>query len=402
VSTLRIRGPRTPLGWLGVVALVVLVLGGGSLVAVAMTGDHPRLHAAGAYGASAARTIDDAWPLSSSYASQQTPWGSSNASSTSSTSPSSSTPPTSAGPGSAAPAKSTHNGSAGTAKSSTSQHVAGLTVAPPSVGGRPGPGNTGIPAGTNLTVVRGNQTYSKKGQVISGLDIHGIVTITGANITFKNSIVRGPDSSPSCLTTGVIKAQGTNTTVQDVEVSPTAATACMDGVWTASATLVRLNIHGTVDGVKADGNTRIQDSYIHDLRTFAHDPNQGGGATHNDAVQSFGAGSNIYLVHNYLNVSSHNNATYQLSQDRGIAARNIHIESNWLSGGGCTLNLSSSGGAAITAASGLYVVNNRFSQGTSGFDNCPILLSLNVALAVNSGNVWDGSGKPISAPQQHN
>ena len=245
----------------------------------------------------------------------------------------------------------------------------------------------------------GNQTFTSG--VHSGLDIHGIVTIKGSNVVLKDSIVRGPDTSSGCSNTGLIKVTGSGNTVEDVEVAPTAATACTDGIWASGVTVLRANIHGTVDGMKADSNTTVQDSYIHDLHSFASDPNQGGGATHNDAVQTFTAGSNITLNHNFFTVSSKNNATYQLSQDEGVAATNIKIENNWLYGGACTVNLSSEGGGAVTAGSGIYVLNNRFGQGTSAFD-CPILLSLNFALAGLSGNVWDGSGAAIPSPQQHN
>ena len=169
--------------------------------------------------------------------------------------------------------------------------------------------------------------------------------------------------------------------IQDVEVSPTAATACLDGIWAENATLLRVNIHGTVDGVKASSNTTVQDSYIHDLHEFASDPNQGGGETHNDGVQTFGAGSNITLNHNNIVVSNTDNSTYQLTQDEGVAARNIKIQNNWLYGGGCTLNLSSKGGSAVTAANAISVTGNRFGQGSSVFANCPLLLSNSFALA---------------------
>ena len=75
----------------------------------------------------------------------------------------------------------------------------------------------------------------------------------------------------------------------------------MDGMWASNATLLRMNIHGSVDGVKADNNTTVQDSYIHDLHVFSSDPNQGGGATHNDAVQTFGPAANVSLLHNFFN-----------------------------------------------------------------------------------------------------
>jgi hypothetical protein len=273
--------------------------------------------------------------------------------------------------------------------------------APPSSTAKPGPGNTGVPAGTALRQVNGNQTYSTNGEVISGLDIHGLVTITGSNITLKDSIVRGPDSASGCTDEGVINIKGSGT-VEDTEVDPTAATACMDGVWATSVTLLRVNIHGSVDGVKAGNNTTIEDSYIHDLHSFASDPNQGGGASHNDAVQTFDQDKNVSLIHNFFDVSADDNSDYQLTEDGGLPASNIHIEDNWLYGGGCSLNLSSKGGAAITSGSGIYVLNNRFGLGSTAYAGCPILLSESFTLTQLSGNVWDQNGEAIPKPQQHN
>ncbi|QQR52689.1 hypothetical protein IPG36_01000 [bacterium] len=154
-------------------------------------------------------------------------------------------------------------------------------TATPTPGGKPGASNTGIPAGTSLTVVNGDQTYSTNGQVISGLDIRGYVRVNGANITIKNSIIRGgtkPCTSSNAQNSAPlwVMESATNFTFQDSEIAPSNATACMDGIWASNSTILRANIHGAVDGVKAYDNVTIRDSYIHDLAYFASDPNQGG------------------------------------------------------------------------------------------------------------------------------
>src|SRR5262245_46917359 len=137
---------------------------------------------------------------------------------------------------------------------------------------------TGVPAGTTLTIVNGNQTYSTPGQVISGLDVRGKVIIRANNVTFKNSIVRGPPAGP-CRNGAAIETNGQGIVIQDVEVMMQNPTACLDGIWTynSTVTILRANIHGGVDGVKTGSNILIQDSYIHDMNWFASDPNQGGG-----------------------------------------------------------------------------------------------------------------------------
>ena len=59
-------------------------------------------------------------------------------------------------------------------------------------GGMPGAGNTGVPSGVNLFVHVGDLRITTPGTVIDGWDIRGRVTVGAANVTIKNSIIRGP------------------------------------------------------------------------------------------------------------------------------------------------------------------------------------------------------------------
>ena len=243
--------------------------------------------------------------------------------------------------------------------------------------------------GTHLTVVSGDQKFSTSGQVVSGKDFHGFVRVAGSNITFKNCIFRGgtPSGNNALLDT----ESGTNTIVEDSEFVPAHPAATIDGIWTKNTKIYRANIHGSVDGMKAGSNTLVQDSYIHDMSWFASDPNQGGGATHNDGVQAFADSAGITLEHNTIDMSTSKDPNAAL-QD---AAPNTTVDNNWLDGGGCTLNFADQG----TTLTGLTVTNNRF--GRHSQYQCPILISNSVTLHKNSGNVWVDTGKPIPAPQQH-
>jgi len=255
--------------------------------------------------------------------------------------------------------------------------------------GKPGASNTGVPAGTQLTVVSGNQTFSASGQTISGKDFHGYVKVTGSNITFKDCIFRGgtPSGNNALLDT----ESATNTVVEDSEFVPLHPAATIDGVWTTNTKLYRVNIHGTVDGMKAGNNTLVQDSWIHDTSWFASDPNQGGGPTHNDGVQAFDGVSGVTLRHNTIDLSTSKDPNAAL-QD---SASNVIVDNNWLDGGGCILNFADHG----HSLPGLSVTNNRFGR-HSAFQ-CPILLSNLLSLAQNTGNVWADTGTPIPPPQQH-
>ena len=255
--------------------------------------------------------------------------------------------------------------------------------------GKPGAGNTGVPAGTQLTVVSGNQTFSASGQTISGKDFHGYVKVTGSNITFKDCIFRGgtPNANNALLDT----EHASNTVVEDSEFVPLHPAATIDGIWTANTKLYRVNIHGTVDGMKAGNNTLIQDSWIHDTSWFASDPNQGGGSTHNDGIQAFDGVSGVTLRHNTIDLSTAKDPNAAL-QD---SAANTTVTDNWLDGGGCILNFADHG----HSLPGLTVTNNKF--GRHSAYQCPILLSNLLTLAANTGNVWADTGTPIPRPQQH-
>ncbi|WP_432835849.1 hypothetical protein [Dactylosporangium sp. CA-092794] len=255
--------------------------------------------------------------------------------------------------------------------------------------GKPDASSTGVRPGTQLTVVNGDQTFSTANQVISGKDFHGFVKVTGKNIRFVNCIFRGraTSSNNALLDTD----RGTGTVVEDSEFVPSNPSATLDGIYANNISIYRANVHGSVDGVKTGSNVLVQDSYIHDMSWFASDPNQGGGATHNDGVQGFLGDSNVVLKHNNIDMSTSKeaNAAFQDS------AKNSRVEDNWLDGGGCTLNFSH----VNAPLGGIAVVNNRF--GRHSFYNCPILLSTQTTLSANSGNVWVDTGKPIPAPQRH-
>jgi len=255
---------------------------------------------------------------------------------------------------------------------------------------------TGVPAGTALTVVNGNQTYSTNGQVISGLDVRGKVIINANNVTLKNSIVRGPGPG-GCSNGAAIETRGTGIIIQDVEVAMQNPTACLDGIWTfnSSVTILRANIHGGVDGVKTGSNILIQDSYIHDMQWFASDPNQGGGETHNDGVQTFAGETGVTLRHNTIDLSTTNNANAAW-QGSGYNSR---AEDNYLDGGGCTINFAaqSLGGPTLQP---MYVNRNHFGRHRA-FTGCVVLISLKTVMTEYIGNVWHDTLLPVPQPQQH-
>ena len=187
-------------------------------------------------------------------------------------------------------------------------------------------------------------TVTQDGTTIDAQDIHGFLIIAASNVRVTRSIVRG-HATPYDQNTGVIRIDsGTNILIEDVEVAVAAPSATVDGMWGDNFVGRRLNIHGGVDGMKAGSNTTLECSYIHDQAYFASDPNQGGGPTHNDAIQIL-EGTGIHIVGNQLVAAKDQNAAIQVTQDFG-AVGDLHLESNWADGGGCTFNISHKGAAS--------------------------------------------------------
>ncbi len=311
------------------------------------------------------------------------PGGGSNASgggSTGSTSPGS-------GGGSSGSGMGGHTGSSGSASGGSggagaSGSGGGMAACP---GAKPDATNTGVPSGVTLTTVNQDVTVTQDGTVIDAQDIHGFLTIKASHVKVTRSIVRGRGTT---ATTAIIRIDsGTDILIEDTEVNATTPSVDVDGVWGTNFIGRRLNIHGGVDGMKLDSNSTVECSYIHDMAAFASDPNQGGGATHNDAIQIL-SGTTIHIVGNQLLAATDNNSAIQVTEDFGMVG-DLHIEKNWADGGGCTYNFSHKGASSLTD---VHTLDNRF--GRDSYFNCPILISTKTTLD-SMGDVWDDNGMPV-------
>jgi hypothetical protein len=257
--------------------------------------------------------------------------------------------------------------------------------------GFPGADTTGVPPGTPLTEIVGDQTFAEDGEVVEGRVFYGFVVVTARNVTFRKCVFRGGPTQDVRPLLDTEHARGT--VVEDSEFHPTHPSASIDGVWAAHTKIYRSEFRGTVDGVKAHTGTLVQDSWIHDLSWFASDPDQGGEPTHNDGVQAFADQTGVTLRHNTIDLSTTTdpNAAVQSSADE------LRVEGNYLDGGGCVVNIDHTPlGRPLT---GQRVTGNRF--GRNSAHDCPILLSTRSQLRATEGNVWHDTGDPIPAPEQH-
>jgi hypothetical protein len=227
-------------------------------------------------------------------------------------------------------------------------------------------------------------TITQDGTTLEAQDIHGFLVIRASRVTIRNCRVRGGPTSSNGA--GLRVQSGSEILVEDTEIGLDAPSVYLDAVTGSNLTVRRANIHGGVDGMKLGSNSSVECSYIHDMASFASDPNQGGGPTHNDAIQIL-SGTNIRVLNNVLVVTRSQNAAIQVTQDFGHVG-DLTITGNFADGGGCTFNFSHNGEADLT---GVTVTDNRF--GRNSFYDCPMLKSTKTTL-VMSGNVWDDDGTP--------
>src|SRR5262249_10179916 len=153
-------------------------------------------------------------------------------------------------------------------------------------------------------------------------DIHGFLTIKASNVKVTRSIVRG---KATAATTAIIRIDsGTDILLEDVEVAAAEPSVDVDGVSGSNFTARRLNIHGGVDGMKLGSNSVVECSYIHDLVSFASDPNQNGGPTHNDCIQIL-EGTTIQINGNQLVAAKDQNSAIQVTEDFGMVG-DLHVK----------------------------------------------------------------------------
>jgi hypothetical protein len=255
--------------------------------------------------------------------------------------------------------------------------------------GQPGPTNTGVPAGVQLTVHVGDVTITKAGTVLSGLDIHGTVSIKAANVTIKNSIIRGGalPTHNHCILLAT-DSRVTNFLIQDSELYPTNVNGYQNDFCGSHFTANRINSHFGVDTLDINGsNVTVENSWLHGTTTYAIDPNKGGHPSHSDNLQ-ITAGSNIKIVNNTM--SGGNNSSIQISQDAGTVS-NVQISGNWLDRGTCSVHVNDKPKSGL---SGVTMSNNVFGRFQT-ITGCAMLVTTRIGYTV-SGNRWtDGTSARV-------
>jgi hypothetical protein len=254
-------------------------------------------------------------------------------------------------------------------------------------GGRPGSGNTGVPAGTDLTRRDGTLVITKAGAVYDALDIHGFVIVKAPDVTIRRSIIRGGQTTRNTGLVMVTDANARNFVLEDSELVPEFPSVHLNAIKGWNYTMRRVNGHGTVDIAEIYGdNVRIESSWLHGNTPYANDPNQHGGPSHDDGIQVQG-GHHITIVGNTITGAS--NAALMITQNVSDVS-DLTFNGNWVDGGACSVNANAVPRASM---SGLTVSGNRFGHGTRIAD-CSVLSSRTTQL-VAEGNVWDDTGSAV-------
>lgn len=242
---------------------------------------------------------------------------------------------------------------------------------------RPGPHNTGVPAGTVLRP-SGTIRITQPGAVVDGLDIAGCVVVAANDVTIRNTRVRCTSTTRNRAV--VMDGKYTGLLIEDVEIDGGGTTEI--GIDLNEAVIRRVDIHGFNDGIRMGMNLVIEDSWIHHMTRR--------GSLHPDAIQGISA-RNIVIRNNTLDPGNPvtgdlANAAIMLGSESGPKiSYNVLIEGNYMVGGNYTVNVSGS----ITAEN-IVIRNNRFGTGARYG-----AIITRQTVPAGPDNVWDATGTRV-------
>lgn len=235
----------------------------------------------------------------------------------------------------------------------------------PSDCGYPDATNTGPQPGVPLAN-SGCVTAGTNGQTVEKLNITDCnITVNADNVTIKNVRITG------CTYYPIDYSGHTGLVIQDTEIDSTCSQTTA-GMSFDNYTAIRMHVHGSADGFKANSNVTIRDSYIHDLWVTAD--------SHNDGTQSTG-GSNVTLTHNTYDVGTGGVCIQFGSSDSGWnVSDNLFHCNGWMINGGPSVNNSS-------------FTNNRFAKVPGGYGPA----SFGGTNITWTGNFYDDTGVAITS-----
>jgi hypothetical protein len=305
----------------------------------------------------------------------------------------------------------------GTTKPSSSNCGAGSLVEADGVTVRSAP----------TVVFNGNKSLTG-GQTLKNLIINGRVTITGANNTVENCIIRGSSVLPTAYAYLVESSNSTGTLIRHCDLRPQTDSAYWNAVGRRNYTVERCDISHITDGFSIFNlnldrrcNVKIRANYGHDMVQHRPDyANNNRAETHNDWAQLESNAqdvSDVEIEGNYFNArfiyarnatggsitpTNTNRSCIMLSPvSNGTTGHSVSVSAinNWLDGGYITIN-----GGGNNPGSRVYIIGNRFERptetttsGGSGVTKS-LVLDTTITIVAVSNNVYsdNGGAVPIS------
>jgi hypothetical protein len=252
---------------------------------------------------------------------------------------------------------------------------------PAPTGEKPSAATTGVPAGTQLTRHNGDIVVTQDGAHLDRMDIYGFVDIKAKNVKITNSRIHGGTATNN---RGLVTNYGfDNLLIADTDIDADTQSVWVDGIKGWDFTARRVHVVGGVDSIKIHGdNVTVEDSLLENTNYFASDPNQGGGATHNDNIQIL-VGTNLSIARNTIRGPG----THTILAGAHQGNAQVSVVGNWLDGAICNVKMQSKSTWALNAV----VKDNKFGPNRV-YQKCMISQQTtgNITVALG-GNVLENS-----------
>lgn len=271
--------------------------------------------------------------------------------------------------------------------------------------GFPDATNTGVAGCPALTTHNGDITASTNGQVIQNMVINGDIDVEADNVTIKCVKLNKQGNASNFTPFAINASNATGTIISHVELNGNDVYGPNAEVQGSDYTAEYVDVHNAEDGWHVGGNTRITDSYCHDM-LYADGAD---GPTHSDCIQAFGYGganysnpvSNITISHNTIKPweghayigqcpssgCQHANSAIFLKTDFG-KIDNVFIDDNLMYNGTYTIYSVTGNCDACGPPTNVRITNNRF-----GFRSYEYALSdVDTGATWAPSNVWDDTG----------
>ncbi|MEM9605905.1 MAG: hypothetical protein AAGA99_00695 [Actinomycetota bacterium] len=168
----------------------------------------------------------------------------------------------------------------------------------------------------------GTITTTSNGQVISERRC-GHIRVKHTNVTIRDCVIEGTSNNM------IQNDAGTNANLRVEWCTGVGSEPSSNFIGYNGYHLYRCDMSGSADGAKINGNCTVEECWIHDLGRWRI---SSGGLTHNDCLQSTGAGnsSNITIVRSLLQQDWRTTSIIKITSERGDVGQNgpVLIEGN--------------------------------------------------------------------------